>query len=184
MKLTVFERAQISKGQLNKMRHEEKIPAVLYVKDGDNKVITVDKREFEAALRSITKGFLSTTIFDLNIDGKPVKAIVKDVQYHKTTYNIIHLDFQQLYEDTPVNINIPLEFTGVSQCVGIKLGGFLRPVKRNVRVNCLPKNIPKKFSLDVSRLAVKQTKRVSDLEVSSDVNVLVKPDNVLVVIAK
>ena len=138
----------------------------------------------QAALRAVTKGFLSTTIFDLDVNGKSVKAIVKDIQYHKTTYNIIHLDFQQLYEDTPVNINIPLEFTGVAECVGIKLGGFLRPVKRNVRVNCLPKHIPEKFTLDVSRLAIKQTKRVRDIEVSSDVNVLVKEDNVLVVIAK
>lgn len=184
MKLKVSERAHDQKGQLNKLRHENKIPAVLYVKDGENRMLTVDKEAFSAVLRSIRKGYLSTTVFDLEIKGQAVKAIIKDIQYHKTTYDILHLDFQQLYDDVKVNVNIPLEFTGATDCVGIKLGGFLRPVMRTIRVNCLPKAIPSHFVVDVSKLGLKQSKRVRDLQVDKAVNVLASQESVLVVIAK
>lgn len=183
MKLSAINR-EGGKGQLNSMRQQGKIPAVLYVRNGENKVIAVDKSEFEAILRQIKKGFLATTQFELQLDGKSVKAIVKDIHYHRTSYRVLHLDFQELYDDVEVNVNIPLDFTGVAECVGIKLGGFLRPVKRNVRVRCLPKDIPGSFPIDVSQLGIKQTKRVRDLDVSDKVSVLAAEDNVLVVIAK
>ena len=184
MKLNVLKREHGTKGQNNALLQEGRIPAVVYVKGSDNLVISVSRDELEAIMRKVPKGFLSTVVFELDLDGKKVKALVKDIQYHRTTYNMLHLDFQEIYEDVPVNVNIPLEFLGAADCVGIKLGGFLRPVKRSVRVTCLPKDMPSKFSIDISKLQIKQSKRVRDLDVKEGVRVLAGEDNVLVVIAK
>ena len=184
MKLKVLKREHGTKGQISTLLQEGRIPAILYVKDQENLVISIDRGEFEGVLRAIRKGFLSTTVFEIEVDGKKRKALVKDIQYHKTTYNVIHLDFQEIYDNVRLNVSIPLEFTGVADCVGIKLGGFLRPVKRSVKVNCFPKDIPECFSLDVKELGIKQNKRVKDLDIKGDVRVLADSDNVLVVIAK
>ncbi|MCF7851687.1 MAG: 50S ribosomal protein L25/general stress protein Ctc [Simkaniaceae bacterium] len=184
MKLKVFNREHGKRGQLSAVRHEDHIPAVLYIKNGENKVISVDGNEFMAILRSIKKGFLSTTVFDLEIDGKKVKAIVKDIQYHRTTYDVLHLDFQELYDDMKINVNVPLEFIGSAECIGIKLGGFLRPVMRSVKVRCFPKDIPESFMLDISKLGIKQTKRIRDLALKEGVTILADKNNVLAVIAK
>lgn len=184
MKLKAFKREWGTKGQLSELLQQGRIPAVLYVKGKENEVISIDRGEFEGILRTVRKGFLSTTIFEIDVQGRKSKALIKDIQYHKTTYNLIHLDFQEVYDDVRVNVNIPLEFTGVADCVGIKLGGFLRPVKRSVRVNCLVKDIPECFTLDVRELGIKQNKRVKDISVKGDIRLLAESDNVLVVIAK
>ena len=69
-------------------------------------------------------------------------------------------------------------------CVGIKLGGFLRQVIRSVKVRCLPKNIPQNFELDIRNLKMRQSKRLSDLVMPEGVTPLAATDEVVVVIAK
>jgi large subunit ribosomal protein L25 len=83
-----------------------------------------------------------------------------------------------------VNVKVPVECTGVADCTGIKLGGFLRQVIRYVKVECDPHAIPSKFDIDVRDLGIKQTRRVSDIKLPQDVRPLAKLDEVLVVIAK
>ena len=94
--------------------------------------------EFEAVLRKLPKGYLPTTIFELDMEGKTKKAIVKDIQYHPTTYRILHLDFLILEPKITVDVKVPINCIGEADCVGVKLGGFVRPVKRHVEVRCLP----------------------------------------------
>ena len=79
---------------------------------------------------------------------------------------------------------MPIECTGVADCVGIKLGGVLRKVKRHVTVRCLPKDLPKQFTIDVLQMAIGHSARVHQLTVPKGVNVLLKEQDVLVVIAK
>jgi len=67
---------------------------------------------FAAVLRSIKPSMLATTIFDLSLNGKMEKAIVKDIQYDRISYRVIHLDFEALSADTTVNLNVPVICTG------------------------------------------------------------------------
>lgn len=184
MKLNTTERVHGKKSELNRIRHEQNIPAVLYEKEGTNKAIIISGADFSKALRSIEKGHLSTTVFDLNFEGKEIPAVVKEVQYHKTTYNILHLDFQKLEKKEAVCINVPVVYTGVDDCVGIKLGGFLRQVKRTVRVKCLPEHLPKSFIIDIRQLGIRQSKRIKDIQVPAHVEILDDLENVVGTIAK
>lgn len=187
MKLAVSTRASAKKCEAKKLRRSGSIPAVLYSKGKIGEAIAIESNEFQRHLNTIQKGQLSTTVFTLtNSEGKERKAILKDIQYHITTYNIIHLDFEELHDNLSVNVKVPLEFTGVADCVGIKLGGVLRPVIRYIKVNCKDsKNIPTSFKVDVKNLKIKDTKRLRDISLPEGVRPLASNmDEVIVVIAK
>ncbi|MDJ0651590.1 MAG: 50S ribosomal protein L25/general stress protein Ctc [Simkaniaceae bacterium] len=184
MKLTVSKRTGETKSELTKLRHRGDIPASVYSKGKPGDKITVKGAEFEAVLRKLPKGYLPTTIFELDIEGKTKKAIVKDIQYHPTTYRTLHLDFLMLEPKITVDVKVPINCTGEAECVGVKLGGFVRTVKRHVEVRCLPDDIPTDFKVDIKSLEMDQSKRVSDIEAGEMVRLLAKPKEILVMIAK
>jgi large subunit ribosomal protein L25 len=184
MKLTLSKRAGEKKSELTQIRHRKDIPAILYISGKAGAKVTVKGAEFHAIIRKLHKGYLPTTIFSLDFEGKEKRAIVKDIQYHPATYEVFHLDFLELDDKTPVDIKVPLLCIGEAECIGIKLGGFLRQIKRHIKVRCLPKDIPSDFKLDIKELEINQSKRVRDLDVKEGVCLLVPQDEVVVVIAK
>ena len=185
MKLSIKERSTEQKCQSKRLRRDGHIPAVLYVRGKESRSISVAKADFEAILRSLIKGRLSTTILTLvDENGQETKALVKDIQHHPTSYQILHLDFEDLHPEVPVNVKVPIECTGVVECVGIKLGGVLRRVIRFLSVNCLPEDIPGHLELDVRELSIKQFKRLEDLKIPEKVKPLTNLSEVAVVIAK
>ncbi len=185
MKLSIKERSTEKKCKSNRLRREGRIPAVLYNRGKESLSISVAQSDFDACLRQIPKGRLSTTVFTLTDEkGQEKKGIVKEIQYHPTSYQMIHLDFEELLSDVPVNIKVPIECTGVMDCAGIKLGGVLRRVIRYLLVNCLPEDIPSYFELDVRELGIKQYKKLADLVIPEKVRPLVDLNEVAVVIAK
>ncbi|MBT3394353.1 MAG: 50S ribosomal protein L25 [Waddliaceae bacterium] len=185
MKLSVTKRAKATKKEAKRFRREGNIPAVIYSTRNDAENIVVDGEEFATAMRAIEKGGLPTTTFTLTDgEGKERRAVVKDIQYHITSYDILHLDFVELFDDVTVRVNVPIRFKGVEKCEGIKLGGVLRSVIRYCNVSCLPADIPQQFVLDVSKLAMTQSLRLRDIAFSKGVKPLSNVDEVAVVIAK
>ena len=94
MKLSVSKRTEEKKSGLVQLRHSGDIPAVIYKPGQPSEKITIKGPEFAAIIRGLKKGYLPTAIFEIELDGKKCRAIVKDIQYHPTTYRILHLDFQ------------------------------------------------------------------------------------------
>jgi len=184
MKLNAQKRTSEKKSDVAALRRAGKIPAVLYKKNSANELVTVNTDEFQAIIRAIKQGQLATNVIELTIDGKETKAVIKDIQYHPTTYNVIHLDFQELAKGSTVKVNVPVSCIGIADCTGIKLGGFLRQVLRTVKVECSSDAIPKEFVVDVRDLGIRQTKRLSDLALPKGVRPLAAMNEVLVVIAK
>ncbi len=184
MKLKVQKRTTGKKGETNKLRREGGVPAVLYTSEGVSTAVSLDGDELKAILRNMRPGLLSTTVFELSLDGKPIKAIVKDVQYHVASYDVEHIDFLQLTNDKPVNVNVPIQLVGAADCSGVKLGGFLRQVIRFLKVTCLPKHIPQELSVDVRDLAIAESKRLSDVQMPAGVTPRAKMDEVVVIVGK
>lgn len=184
MKLSLSKRKAEKKSEKGLIRHRGNIPAVIYSKGKENHYISVNGNDFNALLRQIPQGHLPTTVIELEGEGLSLKAIVKDIQYEATTYNILHLDFLELQSERPINVNVPIRCVGVADCPGIKLGGFLRQVMRHLKVNCLPKDMPKELLIDIKDLGIKQTKRIKDLVVPGAVTPLASMNEVIVVIAK
>ncbi len=184
MELTVARRAAGKKAETKQIRREGNIPAVLYSKGEKGQEVTVDGGEFQKILNKIEPGTLSSKVFTLTVDGKPVKAIIKDIQYTVTTYDVIHIDFEQLHEDVPVKLNIPVKFLNAVECAGVKLGGVIRQVIRYVKVICLPKDIPAQFNLDIRDLVIGQSVKLNKIEIPSGVTPITKLNEVVVVIAR
>jgi large subunit ribosomal protein L25 len=184
MKLNVKPREGDKKSDIKKIRREGNIPAIIYSLKSQPKKIVLEGEEFNAVLRKLKPGHLPTQVFIL-VDGKAERRVViKDIQYHLTTYNVSHIDFSELFEDSLVSVKVPVTCVGVADCVGVKLGGFLRQVMRHVKVECLPKEIPADFSVDVKDLGIRQTRRLKDIQIPEGVRPLVNMEEVIVVIAK
>jgi large subunit ribosomal protein L25 len=184
MKLSVTDRSS-KKNEAKRARREGKIPAVIYSQGNEAETIAVDAEQFASCLREVQRGHLPTTRFSLEDNaGKVRNAIIKDIQYHPVTYQVLHLDFEELLEDVSVNVRVPLEFTGVADCVGVKQGGVLRQVIRHLKVQCLPKYMPSKFIIDVKDLELKQSKKLNTIQFGEGVRPLARLDEVAVVIVK
>jgi large subunit ribosomal protein L25 len=183
MKFTVAGRAA-NKSETKRIRREGNIPAILYSKGEKGREMVIDGIAFQKILNNTPKGTLSSKIFFLTLDGKEIQAIIKDIQYHVTTYDVIHIDFEELHEGLPVTLNIPVRCINIVDCAGIKLGGVVRQVVNQVKVTCLPKDIPIEFELDVKDMSLGQTKRLGALQIPPAVRASINPRQVAVVIAR
>lgn len=185
MKLTTLKRPAEKKRDVNRLRREGFIPAVIYRRGQAAQNLSVSASEYNSLLRNVEPGRLSTKVFTLiDENGVSRKAILKEVQYNVINYSVIHLDFEELHEDTPLNVKVPIECTGAVDCVGIKLGGALRQPKRNVRIRCLPKDIPAAFFLDIRNLALYDKLRLSDIAIPQTMKTMEDMNEVAVVIVK
>lgn len=185
MKLTIAERSAEKKRDSRRLRREGNIPAVIYQNQSAGEMVSIPASEFQTVLRQVQKGHLSTTIFELtDAHGKSRKAIIKEIQYHPTSYDVMHLDFAQLQDSSPVKIKVPIELIGAAQCKGVKEGGVVRVVIRYAEVSCLPENIPSFFELDISSLGMRDKKRLSDIQFPEGVKPRKALNEVVVVIVK
>ncbi len=184
MKLSVFPRTSERKSDAKKLRRQGQIPAVLYGVGQKNQDVYFQLEEMQAILRGLRQGQLSTTVFALHEGSKTYKAVVKEIQYQPATYAILHVDFAILSDKEPVTVNVPIQVSGVAECPGVKLGGFMRQVIRSVKVRCLPKDIPQEFVVDVRDLDIAQSKTLADLAIPRSIRPLAKMNEVAVVIAK
>lgn len=185
VELNIFQRSAASKGETKRLRRSGHIPFVMYAKGKETETGYINKVQFEAIIRNLRPGFLPTTIVSLKEEnGKKRKAIVRDIQYKVTNYDVLHLDFQILDELEKVYVKVPVECLNIIDCEGIKLGGFLQYVARHVEVSCLPKDIPTHFELDVKELGIRQTKRVKDISIPNGVKPVLSPDDVVVTVVK
>jgi large subunit ribosomal protein L25 len=185
LKLSIKNRPTEKKSQAKSLRREGLVPAVIYHRSKEAEAVSLNGTEFTTILRKIVPGRLSTTVFMLTLeDGSSRKAILKDIQYNPVNYEVIHLDFEELIDNVHVNIKVPIEFLGIVDCVGIKLGGFLRQVKRHMKVNCLPEHIPSHFQIDITEMKLYDSKRIADFVLPETCRPLTKLSDVVVVIAK
>jgi large subunit ribosomal protein L25 len=185
MKLSVTPREGKNKGKNSLIRRAGDIPAVVYSSGQVGDALAVSGADFDRAIRTMKKGHLPTTVFVLTDEsGKERKAIVKDISYHRTTYRVEHLDFQELKEDRLLCVNVPIDYTGAAECPGVKIGGVVRNVIRHARVSCLPKDLPTEFPVSIQQLNLKGTRRLRDIQFPEGVRPLQNLDEVAVVIAK
>lgn len=168
----------------NKLRRNGKIPAVVYGRKDAGVSIELDAAEYDTIMRNMTKGHLPNTVFVLKGNGQELKVLVKDVHYHKVTYDVIHLDFMRLYDDVMASVNVPIKLKGVDSCVGVKAGGVLRQVKRHLRVKCLPKDLPSSLEIDVADIPMNGSARLSKVTIPAEVTCSSNPLEVIAVVGK
>jgi large subunit ribosomal protein L25 len=166
-------RSQISKQEVKSLRSNGQVPCVLY--GGEQQL------HFAVAAADF-KGLIYTPevhIVKLNIDGTNYSATLQDTQFHPVNDAILHVDFLQVFEDKPLNLDIPVRLTGVSE--GVRAGGKLVLKGRRLRVKALPKQMPDCITVDITGLKIGGNIRVKELS-AEGVIFLDSPSNVVVAV--
>jgi large subunit ribosomal protein L25 len=178
-------RTKQSKGDASRLRRDGFVPFVLYSKGQPAEMGSLARHDMEAVIRGLRAGFLTTTVFQLKDEsGRERQAIVREIQYKPTTYEILHVDFLELTSDCPVELKVPVELANVVDCVGVKLGGTIRPIRRHVLVRCLPGKIPEYFELDMKEMGIGNSRRVKDIVIPKGVTCLESAEEVVVSVVK
>ncbi|MDP8262106.1 MAG: 50S ribosomal protein L25/general stress protein Ctc [Candidatus Ancaeobacter aquaticus] len=176
IELKVQLRVDKTKGELNDMRYEGLVPAIVYGQGKDPVMIQLNEREFAKVMRQSGSENL---IIRLAIEGaeaeKEKDVILQEVQRHPIAETILHVDFHEISLKDKIKVNVPIHETG--DAVGVeKSGGVLEHGLREIEVECLPTEIPEKIDIDISALEIGQALYVKDLPVTENVVVLTDPE--------
>ena len=155
-------RTETGKKATRELRKSNSVPCVLY---GINK----DEKGNQVATHfTVTNDGLRNLVYtphiyvvDLNIDGKIVTAIMKDIQFHPVTDRILHVDFLQIDESNPIVMEVPVKLEGLAE--GVKAGGKLSLQVRKLKVKALYSAIPERLIVDVTNLGLGKTIKVGEL---------------------
>jgi large subunit ribosomal protein L25 len=176
--IEVQHRDQTGTNSNRRLRVQGKIPAVVYGGGKESLPIHVDRKTL---LDLIKVAGSDNAIFLLKLadTGKERHAMIRDLQVDPISRQIMHVDFQRVVMTEKLRIQVPIELLGIAQ--GVKTeGGMLDFVTREVHVECLPGDIPKRLEIDVTELRIGQHLTAGDLALPKGVELLDEPERVLV----
>ena len=159
--LKATKRTGESSGQLNKLRSEGYIPAVLYGGKKTNLNISLKKIHLQDIIK--TETFMSKVV-DLDIDGNSEKVIPKDVAYDPVSDEPIHIDFIRIIKGSIFNLEIPVKFINSEKSPGLKKGGVLNIVRRKVELKCPTENIPNEIIVDLDNTEINTSLKISSVK--------------------
>jgi len=166
-------RTNLGSNDSRRVRKAGKIPAVIYNKNGENLNIVVDAKDFEY---QYFKGNVLTTIVHIDLAGKNFKAISRKIELNPVTDKPEHIDFIRFNDGEAIKSKPKLNFVNKDKSIGLKRGGFLHIVLRNVEVICDSNIIPNSIDVDVAALRVGDKIRGKDLHLPDGVRLARKDD--------
>ena len=158
------------RGASRRLRHEGKVPAILYGGHSEARRLTLSHQKLLIMLDN--ERFYST-ILNLKVGDQSQAAILKDVQRHPFKNAIVHVDFQRVEDNEKIRISIPLHFVGAAAAPGVKSqGGIVSHMRNDVEVSCLPKDLPEFIEVDLSGLSLNESIHLSQLKIPAGVELL------------
>ena len=148
-------RPEVGKRASKFARISDAIPCVVY---GGKEII-----HFQVGTGNVRKLIYSPEIFivSLDLEGKKVNAILKEIQFHPVKDTILHIDFLEVFEDKPIVIEVPIRLNGLAE--GVKQGGKLSQEMRKLKVKALYKHVPERLEINVESLGLGKTIQVGAL---------------------
>ncbi len=180
-KIKVEKRTDRGKQAAKKLRGKGFIPAIIYGKD-INSAISVSPEGFKT-LRDMH--FSESTVIDLSIAGEKkseaLPVLVKDVQRHPLSDEVIHLDLLQVSLSEKITVHIPVVLKGEAK--GKEEGAVLEQTLREIEVEGLPLNIPENIEVDISGLEIGHSLHVENIDVPADIEIITEPDATIATLA-
>jgi large subunit ribosomal protein L25 len=165
-----------TKGEIKAMRLKGRIPGVAYGDDGAPLPLSLDEKSMQAILHS--KGGRNALI-TLKIGGAAHPVLIKEIQRHPITRALWHVDFHRISLKKKIEARVPVHVTG--EAPGVKVGGgVLEHLVREIRVRCLPTEIPAFVEVDISNLQLNQGLRAKELALPKGVEILMDAESVIV----
>jgi large subunit ribosomal protein L25 len=178
IEFSVEKRETNGTGNARRMRKTGQVPAVIYGGGKEANLVQLNEHDFQMLLRRHASQYL---LIDLAVgDAAPLTVLLKDVQVHPLTNNIIHVDFHEVAMDQKVKIEAVINFIGTPR--GVTQGGGTADYHlRTILVECLPKDIVESFDLDISAMEVSEHMMVSDIPVDAEKYLVLTHEEVSVV---
>ena len=158
-KYKVIERSKDT-GSTHSLLNKGMVPGIVYGKGTEPTKIAFENK---VLLKLMHTGAFYSTILDLDIEGKNEKVLPKQLQYHPVTDKLIHFDFLRVQNDTKVTVEVPVEFLNQDTCPGLKKGGVLNLVRREVELSCNANNIPDKLQFDLIKSEIGDSIKISNI---------------------
>jgi len=154
-------RDRAGKGASRALRREGRVPAVIY---GGNEEPTPIHVEAKELVRQLGSGHFMNSIVMIEVGGKPVRTLPKDVALHPVTDRPLHVDFLRLARDAKIHVAIPVVFVNEEASPGLKKGGVLNVVRHELELVCESDKIPEEILLDVTGLDVGDSIHISHVK--------------------
>jgi large subunit ribosomal protein L25 len=173
--LTVEPREPSGSRGARRLRRTGKLPGIVYGGGEDPVSFQVDARDLRLALAH------AGAVMELAIEGtQPIPVVLKDHVRHPVTAETVHIDLLRVRLDQAIQTTVVVELTGAEDAPGVKEGGVLDQVTREVNIEALPNDIPDNLAFDVSALVIGDTITLESLSVPAEVTLIDEPETVLV----
>ncbi|MBF7072554.1 50S ribosomal protein L25/general stress protein Ctc [Glaciecola sp. MH2013] len=161
-------RTDLGKGASRRLRHQDKVPAILY--GGEDAPVSLTLEHNKVLQAQEFEAFYSH-VLTINVDGKKVEALVKDMQRHPYKPKVMHIDFQRVIAGQALQTNVPLHFINEDAAASIKVeGGHAEHHMADIEITCMPKDLPEFIEVDLMDVALGQTLHISDIKLPKGVD--------------
>jgi len=165
--LKVSHRDTFGSRATRRLRREGFVPGIVYGQGGEARAFQVPSRELRHLLSE------GHTLLDLELDGsKAVPVVIKEEQHHPVRGDVLHLDFLEVRLDEAIQSEVPVELEGGDQAPGVREGGVLEHVTREITVEALPTDIPDQITVDVSDMEISDTINLASVAMPSGVKLM------------
>ncbi len=173
-KLSISPRTPEGSRATRRLRRSGRVPGVLYGGDGEPIAFSADARELRNALAA--RG----AVLEVVDEGKATPAVLKSAQYHPVRGETMHVDLLRVNLDVAIAAVVPLELVGGDDSPGVKNGGVLEHITRELNIEALPTEIPEALTYDVSAMEINDTVTLADVPVPSNITLLDDLDETVV----
>ena len=154
------------------LRRNGKIPANYYYRGEANQNLAIDKKAFNHAIHS------GQQVFEVDINNETIYIMIKDIQYHSVTEEVMHVDLMRIRRTEKMTFSIPLVLEG--DAVGVDEGGIVAQVATTIDVECYPNDVPESITVDISGLEFNSAMAAEEIVLPVD-TVLVSAENTTIV---
>ena len=155
-----------TKGELNSIRSNGNVPAIIYGGKEQSEKISISKKLLKVSIEK--ENFLSK-IITINVNGKPQNVLPKEVTYDIISDEPIHVDFLRIVPGAKIRIEVPVEFINHEKSPGLKRGGVLNIVRRKVELKCPSEKIPENLTIDLDGVDIGESFKISSIKLDSEV---------------
>jgi large subunit ribosomal protein L25 len=171
IELKATARPRAGKGAARQARREGKVPAVIYGNGETPLTIVLDYNDL---WKQVIKGHFTSTVIDVDVDGKKSRVIPRDLQVDPVKDQPIHVDFMRIGKDGRIRVEVPVRFINDQQSPGLKRGGVLNVVRHDIEVICPYDHIPPYFEIDLTGLEIGRSIHISAVTLPKDAELTIK----------
>lgn len=166
VKFNIESKEKAGKSSAKQLRKLGQVPATIYGEDKAPEMFSLSLNEF---VKEYQKGGIRTRLAELDLAGKKISAIVKEVQLHPVSDAPLHIDFLRVGKDTTVKVAVPVRISNEDKAPGVKKGGIVNLVHRKIDLVCHPSKVPAQIEVSIEGMEIGQNVHINDIKLAEGV---------------